>query len=251
MFNPCIVIPVYNHEAFIGITLSAIEQYMLPCILINDGSNSECQLLLEQFAEQHKWVHLESHHINRGKGAAIKTGLRRALRSGFTHALQIDADGQHNLEDIPLFLSTAQKNPDAIIAGHPIFDETIPKLRLYARYLTHVLVWISTLSTSIRDSMCGFRVYPLDRTVDLINKVYLGNRMDFDVEILVKSQWNNISILSIPTKVSYPKNGISHFKLFHDNFLITIMHTRLLFGMLIRLPGLLINTVKKVLNRGE
>ena len=90
------------------------------------------------------------------------TGLRHAAQQGYSHALQIDADGQHRIADIPRFLEQAVAHPRALIVGCPEYDSTVPVLRLWARYLTHVWVSINTLSRQIKDSMCGFRVYPLE-----------------------------------------------------------------------------------------
>jgi hypothetical protein len=110
----------------------------------------------------------------------------------------------------------------------------VPKSRLFARYITHVWVWIETLSFTIRDSMCGFRVYPLAPVIQLADRVRLGRRMDFDPEILVRLHWDGHRIISQPTKVAYPVCGQSHFRLWRDNCLISWMHTRLVFGMLWR-----------------
>ncbi|HRH16120.1 MAG TPA: glycosyltransferase family 2 protein, partial [Aquabacterium sp.] len=113
------------------------------------------------------------------------------------------------------------------------------KGRLYGRYLTHVWVWINTLSLEIRDSMCGYRVYPLQPVVDLLDRVKLGRRMDFDPELLVRLHWRGTAMVSVPTRVCYPLDGVSHFKMLQDNVLISRMHARLLLGMLLRLPLLL------------
>ena len=121
-----------------------------------------------------------------------------------------------------------------MITGRPKFDASVPKGRLIARHITHVWVWIETLSFSIQDSMCGFRVYPLEPVVALAARVRLGRRMDFDPEILVRLHWEGLSILSLTTRVIYPAGGQSHFRLWHDNVLISWMHTRLVFGMLWR-----------------
>mgnify|MGYP007061514693 FL=1 len=87
--------------------------------------------------------------------------------------------------------------------------------------------------------MCGFRVYPLAPTLALLNSVKLGKRMDFDPEILVRLAWRNQPMQWLATKVHYPQDGLSHFRLFHDNALISAMHTKLFFGMLVRLPSIL------------
>ena len=126
-----------------------------------------------------------------------------------------------------------------MIAGYPIYDETVPAIRLYARYLTHVWVWINTLSLEIRDSMCGFRVYPLAPVMQLIARQKVGLRMDFDTEILVRLYWAGLAVVNLPTRVAYPTDGVSHFRVWLDNVLITRMHTVLFFGMLPRIPRLL------------
>jgi hypothetical protein len=120
----------------------------------------------------------------------------------------------------------------------------VPKGRLYARYLTHVWVWINSLSLRILDSMCGFRVYPLAVVIPLISNTRLGRRMDFDPEILVRLAWRNQPMQWLPTKVHYPTDGLSHFRLFHDNALISKMHAKLFFGMLVRLPVILWRRVR-------
>ncbi|NRB38729.1 MAG: glycosyltransferase family 2 protein [Pseudomonadales bacterium] len=240
MFKACIVIPVYNHGEAMAKTLSEIQAYDLPCFIVNDASDAHCSQMLGKFNKQYDWITLKVHDKNKGKGGAVKTGLIAAFEAGFSHAIQVDADGQHNLNDIPNFLTQSQNKPDSLIIGSPLYDDSVPKHREYARYLTHVWVWINTLSFDIKDSMCGYRVYPLKQTVTLIHSVYLGNRMDFDVEVLVKSHWAHTSITSLATKVLYPEDGISHFQPLRDNILITCMHTRLFFGMLKRLPQILL-----------
>ena len=240
MFNPCIVIPVYNHEHAIGAVLRAVMQHGLPCILVDDGSSPECACVLEALAAADpSRVTLVRHALNQGKGGAVLTAFRRAAARGFTHVLQIDADGQHCADDIPRFIGRACAQPHAVIAGCPLYDESVPALRLYARYLTHVWVWINTLSFAVRDSMCGFRVYPVAPVVALADRVALGRRMNFDIEILVRLYWDGLEVCNFPTRVGYPSDGVSHFKAWTDNLLITRMHTTLFFGMLLRFPALL------------
>jgi hypothetical protein len=141
--------------------------------------------------------------------------------------------------DVGKFLAMAADHPQAVICGEPVYDQSVPKGRLYGRYLTHVWVWINTLSLAIRDSMCGFRVYPLAPVVALIDQVAVGRRMDFDPELLVRLHWRGVRIESLPTRVSYPLDGVSHFKMWLDNLLISRMHAKLFLGMLWRSPLLL------------
>jgi hypothetical protein len=115
----------------------------------------------------------------------------------------------------------------------------MPKGRFYGRYLTHWLVWLNTLSFDIRDSMCGFRVYPLASVLKLLDSTRLGLRMDFDVEVLVRLHWRGQPMRWLDTRVSYPLDGVSHFRLVWDNVLMVRLQLMLLAGMLLRLPLLL------------
>ena len=115
----------------------------------------------------------------------------------------------------------------------------MPLVRYYFRYLTHVWVWINTLSFELRDTMCGFRVYPLAPITEMLSSEPCGERMDFDIEVMVRWVWRNWQVQNLPTRVHYPLDGISHFQGWRDNLLISWMHTRLFFGMLTRLPLIL------------
>lgn len=240
----CFVIPVYNHPHYLNALVTQLASFHLPIIMVNDGSNDECTSLLKDIAQTHAWVHLLEHEQNMGKGQAVITGLTYAFNQGFTHALQLDSDGQHDWTDISIFLDASQQNPNAMVIGQPQFDASIPKKRLYGRYLTHVWIWINSLSFDIKDSMCGFRVYPLQPTINILNRVKFQPRMGFDSEILVRLKWENVPFVNIPTRVIYPENGISHFNVVRDNIEISKVHTRLFAGMLVRLPKLLYLKVK-------
>lgn len=241
MFHTCVVIPVYNHENAIGKVVAQVLEHGLPVILVDDGSSPSCAAVLDVLAARHAGrVVLERLQVNQGKGGAGLAGFARAERDGYSHVLQVDADGQHTVADIPRFLDAARARPDAVVAGCPVYDESVPKLRLYARYLTHVWVWINTLSLAIRDSMCGFRVYPVAPVLALSRRRRLGLRMNFDIEILVRLYWDGSPVVNLPTRVGYPEDGVSHFQAWTDNVLITRLHVALFFGMLPRIPSLLV-----------
>jgi len=243
MFRACAVIPVYNHEHAIAAVLDGVLAHGLHCVLVDDGSSHGCAAELDRLAAAYPGqVALERHAVNQGKGGAVLTGFARAARDGYTHVVQVDADGQHDVADIPRFLDLARAHPAAVVVGCPVYDETVPALRFYARYLTHVWVWINTVSLTIRDAMCGFRVYPVAPVLALAGRRRLGLRMNFDIEILVRLYWDGVGIINCPTRVGYPSDGVSHFKAWTDNVLITRMHVALFFGMLPRLPSLLART---------
>lgn len=240
MFKPLVLMPVFDHELAVAATVAAVLEQGVPVLLIDDGSGPVCERVLQRLAQAHApRVQLHRLAANAGKGGAVKAGLRQAERLGYSHALQLDADGQHDTQDIPKFLAAAQQQPQALVIGCPQYDASVPRLRFYGRYLTHVWVWINTLSLAIKDTMCGFRVYPVAPSVALINRQPMGDRMEFDTEMLVHWFWEGGAIINIPTRVQYPPGGVSHFHVLRDNWLITKMHTRLFIGMLVRLPQLL------------
>ncbi|AOZ02813.1 glycosyl transferase [Cupriavidus sp. USMAHM13] len=239
-FRPVVLVPVYDHERAIGAMVDAILAEQCHCLLVDDGSGPACAQVLRALAARHpQQVTLIRLPQNQGKGGAIMAGFEAAWQRGYTHALQIDADGQHDAGCIPQFLALARAHPTAMICGHPLYDDSVPRVRKLARYLTHVWVWINTLSLAIRDSMCGLRVYPLAPVRALLARQALGKRMEFDTEILVHLVWRGVAIVNVPTRVTYPADGVSHFRVWRDNVLISCMHARLFAGMLRRLPWLL------------
>lgn len=231
-FNPCAVIPVYNHSAALGTIVAHLHERGLFCLLVDDGSAPPHAEVIRSL--RGAGIEVLTHARNRGKGAAVKTGLRAAWERGFSHALQIDADGQHDLNDVEAFLAQARAHPQAVICGQPQFDASIPKARYFSRYLTHVWVWINTCSFAIPDAMCGFRIYPLAQVIPLLAQEGLSERMDFDIEILVRLNWRGVALVWLPTRVQYPPGGVSHFRPVLDNWCISRMHARLFFGMLRR-----------------
>jgi glycosyltransferase involved in cell wall biosynthesis len=236
----CILIPYFNHPDAIGSVVDQLLPYNLNIIIVDDGSSAHSKKCLTPLLQPPK-VTLVTRILNGGKGAAVMTGMREALEQGYTHALQVDADGQHDLTKIPELIKLSEISPEKIISGRPVYDETVPTSRRFWRYATHILVWIHTLSLEIKDSMCGFRIYPLRKTLDVIDSQdKFGQRMDFDIEVLVRSQWAGLHTEQLPVAVRYPIDGVSHFHLFNDNFLITKMHIRLFFGMLMNSPKLLL-----------
>jgi glycosyltransferase involved in cell wall biosynthesis len=239
-FKAIIVVPVYNHEGAIAAVVAGLLRAGVPVLLVDDGSDAACAAALAALVHAHPGqVDLMRLAQNQGKGAAVLAGMARAWALGYSHALQIDADGQHETGDVPAFLALARAHPHAVIAGHPVYDASVPKARLYGRYATHIWVWINTLSFEIKDSMCGFRVYPLGAVNALAARVHVGQRMNFDTEVLVRLFWDGLRVINLPTRVSYPADGVSHFRLWRDNVQISWMHTVLFFGMLLRLPSLL------------
>jgi glycosyltransferase involved in cell wall biosynthesis len=241
----CIIVPIYNHEEAITQVVVKLKAHGLACFLVNDGSSMQCSQILEDCAKRDaSWLTLITRPENGGKGAAVLEGFKAAQMMGFSHAIQIDADGQHNADDIPRFLEVGQQHPDAMILGQPQFDDSVPKSRLYGRRVTNFWISINTLSFAIADGMCGFRLYPLAAVNKLIGTTHIGKRMDFDIDIVVRLYWQGVEAVNLPTAVHYPSDGVSHFRLWQDNLMISKAHARLFFGMLLRIPHLLLRHLR-------
>lgn len=226
-FRPVVIIPCRNHGLTLEAVLDGLKPLALPVIVVDDGSDEVSRAELDRLAVVRKEMTLLRHDVNRGKGAAFETGLREASRRGFTHALQVDADGQHDLADAPALIDGARKDPGALWSARPIYDESVPKKRLIGRYVTHVWVWIETLSFEIIDSMCGYRIYPVAPTLRVLETRRVGRYMDFDTEIMVRLYWAGLSVRFIPSRVIYPEGGYSNFRMWEDNVRISKMHARL------------------------
>ena len=235
-YRLAVVIPCYNHGKTLEGVVRSFEHLSLPLIIVNDGSNEETTAEINRVVGTFSNVEALYLPQNRGKGGAVLAGLEKAHELGFSHALQIDADGQHATADAEKMIALSRAAPETLISGRPIYDESVPKKRLIGRYITHFWVWVETWSFSIKDSLCGFRIYPLKRTLRAAHRRPIGLRMDFDPEIMVRFYWEGGEVQFLPTKVIYPEGGISHFNLVCDNVEIAKMHTKLFFRSLIAMP---------------
>jgi predicted LPLAT superfamily acyltransferase len=225
-FSPCAVVPCYNHGVTVGGVVARLREQGLPVIVVDDGSDADTARILDSLAG----IQLFRLRRNAGKGDAVARGLREAGDLGFTHALQVDADGQHDLADVPRFLERGRAAPAAVICGEPVYDESAPKARLYGRLITRFWVWVETRGRARGDAMCGFRLYPLAPAVALLDRVRPASGMSFDIEILVRLVWEGLAVESVRTRVVYPEGGVSHFRMLQDNVRISATHTRLFFG---------------------
>ncbi len=238
-FNPCIIVPIYNNRDTIRAVITSVEPLHLPCLIVDDGSDDATRQVLAGIGAACDYVDVITRPANGGKGAAMRDGFTAAADHGYTHAIQIDADGQHDADDIPRFLAAARDAPDTLILSRPLFDDDAPKARRYGRLVTTFFVWLETWSTDIKDTLCGFRCYPLDAVMRCYTRAAIGNGMVFDTEIAVHLYWQGTPVRTLDTHVTYTDGGLSHFDYIGDNLRISWMHTKLIVGMLLRLPQLL------------
>ena len=226
--KPCLAIPIFDHGETIAGVVESLVPLNLPCTIVDDGSGEATRSELDHLEKRYPWVEVVHHDRNRGRGAALRTAYRTASLRGMTHVVQLDADGQHSAADVPRFLEAARVQPDALVLGTPIFDDSVPLHRLHGRKLSQLIVWVETLSTAVRDPLCGFRCIPLAPTLPLLDR-RSGDRMDFDPELTIRLVRAGVPVVNIPTVVCYPEGGISHFRMVEDNLLIAWAYIRLAF----------------------
>ncbi|MFK7895788.1 MAG: glycosyltransferase family 2 protein [Myxococcota bacterium] len=225
-FRCCAVVPTFENPETIRSVVESIRGHLADVIVIDDGSSQAgreacAALAREGLAEV---THLAE---NRGKGAAMRVGFAEAARLGFSHAFQIDADGQHDADAIPAFIAAAQGQPAAAVFARPVYDETIPQARRIARKITHFWVDLEVGRGVIDDALIGFRIYPLAATRSL---GLVCDRMAFDVEAAVLLAWAGVPIVNLPVRVRYltaEEGGRSHFHVVRDNARLAWLHCRL------------------------
>ncbi len=235
--RPCLLIPIYDNRDTIRDVVESLAGFGLPCLIVDDGSGPETREVLAELVDAYPWVQVERLPVNAGRGAALERGYRSAAGRGFTHVIQLDADGQHAAADIPAFIESAREKPEAMVLGDPQFDASAPAGRRYGRQISRFWVWVETFSFDIHDPLCGFRCLPLRPLIETLDRVSCGKRMEFDAAILVRLYWAGVPVCNLPTCVAYFEDGLSHFDLLWDNVRISLMHTRLVLAMLLRLPS--------------
>jgi glycosyltransferase involved in cell wall biosynthesis len=230
------VIPTYRHVERLAEIAARLRDFGLPVLVVDDGNTPDISTRIAALHDPEAGIFVERRAGNGGKGAAMKTGFRAAAARGWTHVLQVDADGQHDLCAAPDMLALARDNPAAVVCGVPVYDGSIPKSRKVGREITHFWVRVETLSREISDSMCGFRIYPVADAVRVIDREWVGDRMDFDTEILVQLNWRGLRIVEAPVRVTYPEGNVSNFRMLADNVHISLMHARLAVQAPVRVP---------------
>ena len=239
IYRVCAIVPSHDHWEQVATIVGRLRAAGLPVFLIDDGSADPARTVLAGLDDPAGGVTVQRLEPNQGKGGAVMAGFRLAIAAGFSHAVQVDADGQHDLEALADLQALSARHPAALISGQPVYDRSMPLGRKLGRWITHFWVCVETLSWRITDSMCGFRAYPLAAVAQLMTGTRLGRRMDFDIEIMVRLCWQGVPVLMLPVRVIYPPDNSSNFRLLADNGQITWMHTRLVIGLLWHLPWIL------------
>jgi len=234
----CALIPIFDHPATIEKVVAELPPE-LSCLIVDDGSAAPTRDALERVTAARANAEVVRRARNGGKGAALKTGYQAARARGFTHVVQLDADGQHNTNDVARFVAAMRAHPDALVLGVPEFDASAPRARIYARQISRGLVWLACLSRVVPDPLCGFRGVPVEPMLAVLASGRTGDWMDFEPEIAVRMVWHGTPIATVPTRVIYLPDGISHFSIARDYPRLAWLYLRLIGGMALRAPDLL------------
>ncbi len=237
-----VLIPSYNSGATVFATVAAARAVWNPVWVVVDGSTDGTAQGLQALAANDPGLQVSVLAHNQGKGAAVLHGLQLAAQAGFTHALTMDADGQHPADLIPAFMQASLARPEALVLGRPVFDASAPLLRVRGRRISNGWTDLETLGAGIGDSLYGFRVYPVAALIDVMRGQRWMRRFDFDTEAVVRLVWRGAKPINLDAPVKYlsaAEGGVSHFRYGRDNLLLTWMHTRLMLEFVLRLPVLL------------
>ena len=238
-----VVIPSYDTGPLVYSTVAAARAAWSPVWVVVDGSRDGTAQGLVAMAAADPGLRVDVLAKNSGKGAAVLHALEAARAQGFTHALTMDADGQHPADLIAAFMADSAAHPEAMILGCPVFDASAPLLRVRGRRVSNAWTNLETLGAGIADSLYGFRVYPIAPLVDIMHRQPWMRRFDFDTEAVVRLAWSGVRPLNVDAPVRYlriDEGGVSHFRYGRDNALLTWMHLRLMLGFVLRLPSLVV-----------
>jgi glycosyltransferase involved in cell wall biosynthesis len=242
MFPACnpthlVLIPSYNTGAQLLLnTVRNALAHWAPVWVVIDGSSDDSAGAVAAFAKTDPRLRVIVREKNSGKGAAVLHASQLALAEGFTHALVMDADGQHPADRIPDFMTASQAAPAALVLGKPVFGPEAPLVRLKGRKLSIALVHFECLGGGIDDPLFGFRVYPLAPLVEVMRRTRFARRYDFDPELAVRLFWAGVPAINIPAACKYlsrAEGGVSHFRYLRDNLRMIWLHTRLITALLL------------------
>jgi glycosyltransferase involved in cell wall biosynthesis len=237
-----VLIPSYNPGSKGIETVRAARDQWAPVWVVVDGSTDGTAESLKTMAASDPQLRVIVRASNGGKGAAIYDGLLEAQRLGFTHALTMDSDGQHPPQCIQAFMTTSAASPKSMVLGTPLFDASAPTVRVRGRKISNWATNIVTLYGGIKDSLFGFRVYPIMPLLAAMNKTRWMRRYDFDAEAAVRLNWDGVLAINVTAPVRYftlQAGGVSHFHYWRDNVLLTSMYFRLAACLILRLPHVL------------
>ncbi len=240
----CVLIPSYNNEKTLKSIIDSVLLYCSDVIVVNDGSTDKTTEILNTYTET---ITVLSYPKNKGKGYALKIGLREARNKGFRYVLTLDSDGQHFADDIPNFIKAIEKHPDALLIGsRNLKQATMKQGSLFANKFSNFWVRMQTFY-HLPDTQTGFRLYPLKKMKKILP---FCSRYEAEIELLVRCAWKGITLISIPIQVYYPpvEERVSHFRPNRDFLRISLLNTLLcVLAVVYGYPSLLYHKIFKAI----
>ena len=204
----CVVIPTYNNGGTIIDVVNRSKNECDDIIVVCDGCTDSTLELLQEVKD----ITIVINPQNKGKGAALKRGFRKAMEMGFSYAITLDADGQHYPEDIPVLLEANIQHPGALIVGQRKGVENAERSfgSKFANAFSNFWFCVQT-GRRLADTQTGYRLYPLKKLSCLS---LLTSRYEAELELMVFATWHGVEIVSKQVDVFYPpkEERISHFR---------------------------------------
>lgn len=226
-----ILIPSYNTGAQLLTTVRSVLSVWPDVWVVIDGSTDGSERALEPYQTPHPGLRILRRERNGGKGAAVASALAPARAAGFTHALVMDADGQHPVTHVRAFIDVSRSTPEAMVLGQPVFGPEAPLERLYGRKVSIGLTHLETLGREIADPLFGFRIYPIAPLEQALSATSQARGYDFDPEVVVRLFWAGVPVINVPAPCRYlspGEGGVSHYHYLRDNVKMAWLHLRLL-----------------------
>lgn len=221
----CVIIPTYNNEKTIVAVINSVLEFTPDVIVVNDGATDSTADLLKPFE---KSITVLSYLPNKGKGVALRTGIKHAQEKGFRYAITIDSDGQHFADDIPVFIDKIELEPDSLLVGaRNLNQENMPKKNTFGNKFSNF--WFKLFThIDLPDTQSGYRLYPIQK---MKGSRYFTTKYEFEVEVMVKAAWKGIHVTSVPINVFYAegKERVTHFRPGKDFTRISLLNTYLFF----------------------
>ncbi|MCB0698463.1 MAG: DUF2062 domain-containing protein [Chitinophagales bacterium] len=216
----CVLLPTYNNAGTLADVIEDVLKYTSQVIVVNDGSTDDTPEILKRFPQ----IHVVSYTPNKGKGMALRTGFKEAVKLGYDHAITLDSDGQHFAKDLVQFLTYLENLPNTLLIGSRNMDqENVPGKSSFGNKFSNFWFWVNT-GIKLEDTQSGYRSYPVHK---LAGKKYFTSKYEFEIEVIVRASWSGIDVKSVPVTVYYPKpeERVSHFRPFKDFTRISILNT--------------------------
>lgn len=203
-----IIIPAFNEGSVIKSVISDIKkQGYKSIIVVDDGSTDDTFL-----KSNSQKVYLLKHFINRGKGAAIVTGINAAMYLNADYIITMDADGQHEPKDLKKIEMSLKKGYDVVLGYRDLVKDKAPILRVFANFIANILVYI-LYGINVKDSQSGLRGYS-KKAVLAMN--ISSERYEFDSYIIREMAKAKLKYKEVPIKIYYTEYSKS--KIYKQNF---------------------------------